>query len=171
MSTQHNLILPRRSNPLQICVPARNLPLRHSQNLVTALDVSTRRCSQPLDKFFLFKFALYTPFLTVLSFYKSTKPASMATLLGMPSLIQGLNFRRLIWSSSQQSWCNMRALRMVLRLVFLSYTPSSLSFWPSLGSETSCRGGSSFTAQPASQCLHRLSVSRIGNAAAYGVAS
>ena len=54
---------------------------------------------------------------------------------------------------------------------FLGYTPSSLAFWPSLGFETSCRGCSSYTAQPASQCLHRSSVSRIGNAAARGAAS
>ena len=168
---QHNPILPRHSNPLQICVTARYLPLRHSQNLVTALDVSTRRRPQPSHKFVLFKFALYTPFLTVLSFYKSTKPALMATLLGMPSSTRGSIFCRLIWSSSQQSWCDTRALGMVLLLVSLGYTPSSLAFWPSLGFETSCRGCSSYTAQPASQCLHRSSVSRIGNAAARGAAS
>ena len=34
-----------------------------------------------------------------------------------------------------------------------------------------CRGCSSYTAPPASQCLHRSSVSRIGNAAACGAAS
>ena len=34
-----------------------------------------------------------------------------------------------------------------------------------------CRGCSSYTAQPASQCLHRSSVSRIGNATARGAAS
>ena len=89
----------------------------------------------------------------------------------MPSSIQCSNFRRLIWSSSQLSWCNTRALRMVLRLVFLGYTPSSLAFCPLLGFETSCRGCSSYTAQPASQCLHRSSISRIGNVAARGVAS
>ena len=77
----------------------------------------------------------------------------------------------MIWSSSQQSWCDTLTRRMVLWLVSLGYTPSSLAFWPSLGSETSCRGCSSYMAQPASQCLHRSSVSRIGNAAACGAAS
>ena len=57
------------------------------------------------------------------------------------------NFRRLIWSSSQLSWCDMRALRMVLQLVSFGYTPSSLAFWPSLSSETRCRRCSSYTAQ------------------------
>ena len=37
--------------------------------------------------------------------------------------------------------------------------------------ENKCRGCSSYTAQPASQCLHRSSVSRIGNAAARGATS
>ena len=95
----------------------------------------------------------------------------MATLLGMPSSIRCSDFCWLIWSSSQQSWCDMHALRMVLLLVSLGYTPSSLAFWPSLGFETSCRGCSSYTAQPASQCLHRSSVSQIGNAVARGAAS
>ena len=74
-------------------------------------------------------------------------------------------------SSSQQSWCNTCALRIVFRLVFLGYTPSSLAFWPSLGSETSCRGCSLYTAQPAAQCLHRSSVLRIGNTAVRRAAS
>ena len=74
-------------------------------------------------------------------------------------------------SSSQQSWCNTRALRMVLRLVSLGYTPSSLAFWPSLSFETSCHGCPSYTAQPASQRLHRSFVSWIGDAAARGAAS
>ena len=53
-----------------------------------------------------------------------------------------------VQSSSQLSWCDTRARRMVLRLVSLGYTPSSLAFWPSLGSKTSCRGCPSYTAQP-----------------------
>ena len=55
--------------------------------LVIALDVSTRRCSQPSHKYFLSNSTLYTPLHTVLSFYISTKPTMLATLLGMPSSI------------------------------------------------------------------------------------
>ena len=60
---------------------------------------------------------------------------------------------------------------MVLWLVSLGYTPSLLAFWPSLGFKTRCRGCPSYTAQSASQRLHRSSVSRFGNAAARGAAS
>ena len=127
MTTQHNPTLPRCSIPLQTCVTARNLPLRHSQNLVTALDVSTCQRPQPLHKFFLSKSALYTPLHTFLSFYDSTKPATMATLLGMLSSIRCSNFRRLNWSSSQLSRGDTRAPAMVLRLQF-SVSTVSFSF-------------------------------------------
>ena len=147
MTTQHNSTVPHRKNPLQVRLTARILSLRHSKNLVTALDFSTRRRSQPSHKFVLSQSATYTPLRTVLSFYNVTKPATMATRSGMPSSIRCLSFRRLIWSSSQLSWCDTRARRMVLRLVSLGYTPSSLTFWPSLGFETRCRGCPSYTAQ------------------------
>ena len=127
MTTQHNPTLLCRSIPLQTCVTTRNLPLRHSQNLVTALDVFTCRRPQPSCKFFLSKSALYTPSHTFLSFYDFTKPATMATLLGMPSSIQCSNFRRLNWSSSQLSRGDTRAPTMVLRLQF-SVSTISFSF-------------------------------------------
>ena len=147
MTTQHNSTVPRRKNPLKVRLTARILSLRHSKNLVTALDFSTRRRSQPSHKFVFSQSATYTPLHTVPSFYNVTKPAMMATLSGMPSSIQRLVFRRLIGSSSQLSWCDTRVRRMVLWLVSLGYTPSSLAFWPSLGFETRCRGCHSYTAQ------------------------
>ena len=56
--------------------------------------------------------------------YDSTKPATMATLLGTPSSIRCLNFRRLIWSSSQLSRGDTRAPAMVLHLQFSVSTVS-----------------------------------------------
>ena len=147
MTMQHNSTVPRRKNPLHNYLTARISSLRHSKNLVTALDFSTRRRSRPSHKFVFSQFATYTPLHTVLSSYNVTKPATMATLSGMPSSIRRSSFRRLIESSSQLSWCDTRARRMVLRLVSLGYTPSSLAFWPSLGFETRCRGCPSYTAQ------------------------
>ena len=172
MTTQHNLIVPRRKNPLQIHLTARISSLHYSTNWSPALDVSTRQCFQPSHKDSLSKFALYASLHTLLSFSLSTKPAILATLLGMPSSVCCSFFRRLIGSSSQLFWCDTRALRMVLRLVPFGHTPSSLTFWPSLGFETRCRGCPSYTAQSrVPMRLHRSSVSRIGDAAAHEAAS
>ena len=104
-------------------------------------------------------------------YFDYTTRLALASLLCPPFKWLDMCLPPVVKSSSQQSWCDTRALRMVLRLVSLGYTPSSLAFWPLLGSETSCRGCSSYTAQPASQCLHRSSVSWIGNVAARGAAS
>ena len=147
MTTQHNPTVLHRSNPLQVCLTARILLLRHSQiwslhwmfPLAYILNLHT-------SSFFP---NLHSILLCTRS-YRSTMPPNRLRwqpFLGMPSSIRCSSFRRLIWSSSQLSWCDMRALRMILRLVSLGYTPSSLAFWPSLGSETSCRGCSSYTAQ------------------------
>ena len=146
MTTQHNLTVPCRKNPLQVRLTARISSLRHSTNW-SLLDFSTRRCFQPSHTFALSQSALYASLHTVLSFSLSTKLAILAILLGMPSSICCSIFHRLIGSSSQLSWCDTCAHRMVLRLVSVGHTPSSLAFWPSLGSETSCRGCSLITAQ------------------------
>ena len=147
MTTPHNSAVPRRKNPLHSSSHCKNFVAASLDKLVIALDFSTRRCFQPSHKFVLPQSALYASLDTLLSFYNVTKPAILATLLGMPSSICFSIFRRLVRSSSQLSWCDTRARRMVLRLVPSATLPSSLAFWPSLGSETRCRGCPSYTAQ------------------------
>ena len=147
MTTQHNPTVPHRSNPLQVRVTARILLLRHSQSwslhwMFPLADVLNLHTS-------IFFPTLHSTLLCTRSFHFIFPPNRLRwqPFLGMPSSIRCSSFRRLIWSSSQLSWCDTRALRMVLRLVSLGYTPSSLAFWPSLGFETSCRRCSSYTAQ------------------------
>ena len=147
MTTQHNLIVPRRKKSASSSSHCKNFVTASLDKLVTALDVSTPRCSQPSHKDSLSKSALYASLHTLLSLSLSTKPAILATLLGMPSSICCSFFRRLIGSSSQLFWCDTRALKMVLQLVPFGHTPSSLTFWPSLGFETRCHGCPSYTAQ------------------------
>ena len=54
MTTQHNSTVPHRKNPLQVRLTARISSLHHSKTLVTSLDFSTRRRSQPSHKFVFF---------------------------------------------------------------------------------------------------------------------
>ena len=116
MNTQQNSTLPRRLIPLQTCVIARILVLRHSQNSVVALDVSTGRRSQPLRKFFLSNSTLYTPSHTFLSFKIPPNRLRWQPFLGMLSSKCCSIFRRLNRSSSQLSRGDTRAPVMVLRL-------------------------------------------------------
>ena len=83
------------------------------------------------------------------SFYccDHTTRLGSASLLCPPFKWLDMCLPPVVKSSSQQSWCDTHALRMVLRLVSLGYTPLSLAFWPLLGFETSCHGCSSYIAQ------------------------
>ena len=127
MTTQHNPTLLRRSILLQTCVTARNLPLRHSQNLVAALDVSTCPTLSTFAQVLSFQIYTLHSFAHVPIVYDSTRPAMMTTLLGTPSSIRCLNFCLLIWSSSQLSRGDTRAPVMALCLQF-SVSTISFSF-------------------------------------------
>ena len=147
MTTQHNLTVPRRKNPLQVRLTARISSLRHSTNW-------SLRWMFPLADVFNLHTRIRFPNLhsTLLCThsYRFLFPPNRLywrPFLGMPSSICCSFFRRLIDSSSQLFWCDTRALRMVLQLVPFGHTPSSLAFWPSLGFETRCRGCPSYTAQ------------------------
>ena len=147
MTTQQNLTVPRRKNPLQVRLTTRISSLRHSTNW-------SLRWMFPLANVFNLHTRILFPNLHSILLCTRFRHSTMSPnrlrwqlFLGMPPSMHCPIFRRLIWSSSQLSWCNTRARKMVLRLVSLGYTPSSLTFWPSLGSETRYRGCPSYTAQ------------------------
>ena len=95
----------------------------------------------------------------------------MATLLGMPSSICCSIFRRLIRFSSQLSWCDTRARRMVLRLVPLATLLCRSLSGRRSASKPDVAGALRTRHNPASQRLRRSSISRIGDAAAREAAS
>ena len=147
MTTPHNSAVPRRKNPLHSSSHCKNFVAASLDKLVTTLDVSNRRRSRPSHKFVLSQSALYALLHTLLSSMFPPNRLYWQPFLGMPSSICFSIFRRLVRSSSQLSWCDTHARRMVLRLVPSATLPSSLAFWPSLDSETRCRGCPSYTAQ------------------------
>ena len=171
MTTQHNLTVPRRKNPLQVRLTARISPLRHSTNwslrwifpLVDAFNLHTSSLFLNLHSTTLCTHSYRFPFPPNQLFWQpfwgcrlQSTSRSSAGWSGLPRSYPGAIRVHTGWYSG-----------LFPRLHFLRRSLSGRRLAP----KPDVAGALRSQHNPASQCLRRSSVSRIGDAAAREAAS